>query len=136
MFDCDCVVWMMTPNSDVYYISPDSTHTPILGSNLGESVTTGSQILSCVGKSLTNPVTTTTTTSAPTTTTTTTLCGTCNEYEVSGPTAIYYNDCYGNQQTLVVPSGQTENVCSCSAIPGATLIGVCAGDATIGLEAK
>jgi hypothetical protein len=130
LFDCDCVVWLMTPNSDVYYISPDSTHTPILGINLGESITTGSQILSCVGKSLTNPTTTTTTTPAPTTTTTTTLCGTCLEYEVSGPTAIYYNDCYGNQQTLVVPSGQTENVCSCSAIPGATLIGLCGGVTT------
>tara|TARA_R110000868_G_scaffold823_6_gene6236 strand:+ start:10967 stop:17023 length:6057 start_codon:yes stop_codon:yes gene_type:complete len=125
LFECDCVIWVLTAASDIYYVSPDATHTLIPSVNLGESITSGSQIVSCIGKSLTSPTTTTTTTSGLTTTTTTTLCGTCNEYQVSGPTAIYYNDCYGIQQTLVVPSGQTENVCSCSAIPGATLIGPC-----------
>jgi len=69
--------------------------------------------------------TTTTTTTAPTTTTTTTLSSTCNEYEVTGPTALYYTDCYGQQVLLSVPSGQTSNKCASVAIPGATLIGSC-----------
>ena len=69
--------------------------------------------------------TTTTTTSSSTTTTTTTLSPTCNEYEVSGPTALYYTDCFGQQAIVSVASGQTENVCASVAIPGATLIGPC-----------
>ena len=124
LFECDCVIWVMTPSSDTYFVSPDSSYTFIEGSNLGVSITSGSQIMTCAGQGLTN-LTTTTTTSLSTTTTTTTLSPTCNEYEVSGPTAIYYTDCFGQQQILSVASGQTENVCASVAIPGATLIGPC-----------
>ena len=44
---------------------------------------------------------------------------------MSGPTALYYTDCFGQQAIVSVASGQTENVCASVAIPGATLIGPC-----------
>jgi len=69
--------------------------------------------------------TTTTTTLPPTTTTTTTLSPTCNEYEIVGPTAITYIDCYGNEQGLSVPSGDSVTVCASVAPLGGTLIGPC-----------
>ena len=116
----------MTASGDTYFVSPDSSYSLIPGSNIGfgSNITSASQILSCVGQALTNQ-TTTTTTSSSTTTTTTTLSPTCNEYEVTGPTALYYTDCYGQQKALSVSSGQTQNVCASVAIPGATLIGAC-----------
>ena len=124
LFDCNCVLWIMTPSSDTYFVAPDSTYTLITGANLGLSITSGSQIMSCVGQGLTN-LTTTTSTSLSTTTTTTTLSIKCDEYEVSGPTAIYYTDCFGQQQLLSVSSGQTKNVCASVVIPGAVLVGPC-----------
>ena len=124
LFECNCVLWIMTPSSDTYFVAPDSTYTLIAGANLGVSITSGSQIMSCVGQGLTN-LTTTTSTSLSTTTTTTTLSIKCDEYEVSGPTAIYYTDCFGQQQLLSVSSGQTQNVCASVVIPGAVLVGPC-----------
>jgi hypothetical protein len=81
--------------------------------------------MSCVCKSLSANTTTTSTTGAPTTTTTTTISATCNEYEVTGPTAIFYTNCFGQQESISVGSGQTLRVCASVAIPGATLIGPC-----------
>ena len=126
LFECNCVIWLMTASGDTYFVSPDSSYSLIPASNIGfgSNITSASQILSCVGQALTNQ-TTTTTTSSSTTTTTTTLSPTCNEYEVTGPTALYYTDCYGQQKALSVSSGQTQNVCASVAIPGATLIGAC-----------
>jgi hypothetical protein len=69
--------------------------------------------------------TTTTTTPVPTTTTTTTISPTCNEYEVAGPTAIFYTDCFGNTQELIVASGNSATICASVAPLGGTLIGPC-----------
>ena len=127
IYECDCLIRLIDTdgagNATSYLVYPDgslsagqvSSDSPDLVSGAVSSV-----YLSCGIEN-----TTTTTTSSSTTTTTTTLSPTCNEYEVSGPTAIYYTDCFGQQQILSVASGQTENVCASVAIPGATLIGPC-----------
>ena len=118
-------------NVEVYIVYPtgiskiiDSTAIPPdVGPQTFPLYTTVSQLSSYVNCAIEN--TTTTTTSSSTTTTTTTLSPTCNEYEVSGPTALYYTDCFGQQEIVSIGSGQTENVCASVAIPGATLIGPC-----------
>jgi hypothetical protein len=69
--------------------------------------------------------TTTTTTLPPTTTTTTTLSPKCDEYEIVGPTAITYIDCYGNEQGLSVPSGNSVTICASVEPLGGILIGPC-----------
>jgi len=86
------------------------------------------QRASCMVKAL-EQTTTTTTTVAPTTTTTSTSAapGVCNEYEIVGPRAIQYTDCFGQLETISVPSGNTETVCGIGLATGAgiTLIGPC-----------
>ncbi len=117
---------LFTTLLETYILSPVAPYTLIDGgTTLSETITSGSSIMSCVCKSLSANTTTTTTTGAPTTTTTTTISATCNEYEVTGPTAIYYTNCFGQQELISVGSGQTLNVCASVAIPGATLIGPC-----------
>jgi len=111
--------------SQSYILSPTAPYTLINGADSGINITSGSSIMSCVCKSLSANTTTTSTTGAPTTTTTTTISATCNEYEVTGPTAIYYTNCFGQQESISVGSGQTLRVCASVAIPGATLIGSC-----------
>jgi len=111
--------------SQSYILSPTAPYTLINGADSGINITSGSSIMSCVCKSLSANTTTTSTTGAPTTTTTTTISATCNEYEVTGPTAIYYTNCFGQQESISVGSGQTLRVCASVAIPGATLIGAC-----------
>ena len=111
--------------SQSYILSPTAPYTLINGADSGITITSGSSIMSCVCKSLSANTTTTSTTGAPTTTTTTTISATCNEYEVTGPTAIYYTNCFGQQESISVGSGQTLRVCASVAIPGATLIGPC-----------
>lgn len=133
--ECECGIKLTkvdgSGNVEVYIVYPtgitkviDST---VIPANVGPQTfplyTTASQLSSYVNCAIEN--TTTTTTSSSTTTTTTTLSPTCNLYEVSGPTALYYTDCFGQQQVLTVSSGQTENACASVAIPGATLIGPC-----------
>ena len=127
LFECNCVIWLMTDSGDTYFVSPDSSYSLIPGNTLqlGYTINSASQILSCVGQGLTNQTTTTTTTIPPTTTTTTTFSPTCYEYEVSGPTGLYYTDCFGQQKLLSVASGQTKRVCAGIGIIGATLIGPC-----------
>ena len=117
---------LFTTLLETYILSPVAPYTLIDGgTNLSETITSGSSIMSCVCKSLSANTTTTSTTGAPTTTTTTTISATCNEYEVTGPTAIYYTNCFGQQESISVGSGQTLRVCASVAIPGATLIGPC-----------
>ena len=125
IMDCACVLYLFTPSGDYKLLSPGPNYTVIDGFSTGVNLISASQIPTCSNQGLTNPTTTTTTTSAPTTTTTTTLSATCNEYEVSGPTAIYYTNCFGQQEEISVGSGQTLRVCASVAIPGATLIGTC-----------
>ena len=73
--------------------------------------------------------TTSTTTVAPTTTTTSTSAapGVCNEYEIVGPRALIYTDCFGQQASISVPTGDTETVCAVTITTGSgvTLIGPC-----------
>ena len=117
---------LFTTLLETYILSPVAPYTLIDGgTNLSETITSGSSIMSCVCKSLSANTTTTSTTGAPTTTTTTTISATCNEYEVTGPTAIFYTNCFGQQESISVGSGQTLRVCASVAIPGATLIGPC-----------
>lgn len=125
IMDCACVLYLFTPSGDYKILSPGPNYTIIDGFSTGVNLISASQIPTCSNQGLTNPTTTTTTTSAPTTTTTTTISATCNEYEVTGPTAIYYTNCFGQQELISVGSGQTLNVCASVAIPGATLIGSC-----------
>ena len=132
IYECNCVITLVNVDAGELYkyiiyptgqvsLTFDST---LLSPNIQvPTYTTASQVSSYIKCAVEN--TTTTTTSSSTTTTTTTLSPTCNEYEVSGPTAIYYTDCFGQQEMLSVASGQTENVCASVAIPGATLIGPC-----------
>ena len=125
IMDCACVLYLFTPSGDFKILSPGPNYTVIDGFSIGFNLISASQIPTCSNQGLTNPTTTSTTTGAPTTTTTTTMSATCNEYEVTGPTAIYYTNCFGQQESISVGSGQTLNVCASVAIPGATLIGPC-----------
>ena len=126
IMDCACILYLFTPSGDFKILSPGPNYTLIDGpSSIGFNLISASQIPTCSNQGLTNPTTTSTTTGAPTTTTTTTLSATCNEYDVTGPTAIYYTNCFGQQESISVGSGQTLRVCASVAIPGATLIGPC-----------
>ena len=127
IYECDCLIRLIDTdgagNATSYLVYPDGTISAGEASTDSPALISGavsSKYLSCGIEN-----TTTTTTSSSTTTTTTTLSPTCNEYEVSGPTALYYTDCFGQQAIVSVGSGQTENVCASVAIPGATLIGPC-----------
>ena len=124
IIDCACVIYLLTATGDFKILSPGPNYTVIDGAQTGVSLISASQMPTCSNQGLTDP-STTTTTSSSTTTTTTTLSPTCNEYEVSGPIALYYTDCFGQEKVVSVGSGQTENVCASVAIPGATLIGPC-----------
>jgi hypothetical protein len=65
---------LFTTLLETYILSPVAPYTLIDGgTNLSETITSGSSIMSCVCKSLSANTTTTSTTGAPTTTTTTTI---------------------------------------------------------------
>lgn len=132
IYECNCVINLVDVTGGELYkyiIYPTGQVSLTFDSTLLSpdipvpTYTTASQISGYIKCAVQN--TTTTTTSSSTTTTTTTLSPTCNEYEVSGPTALYYTDCFGQQAIVNVASGQTERVCASVAIPGATLIGPC-----------
>jgi hypothetical protein len=130
LFECDCIIKVILDN--VLYIF-DSTQGLVNVSETdpslippGESARdfkTLSQSAAYLNCGIEN--TTTTSTSTSTTTSTTTLSPTCYEYEVSGPIATYYTDCFGQQQIISLGSGQTQIVCAGLGIIGATLIGPC-----------
>ena len=130
LFECDCIIKVILDN--VLYIF-DSTQGLVNVSETdpslippGESAKdfkTLSQSAAYLNCGIEN--TTTTSTSTSTTTSTTTLSPTCYEYEVSGPIATYYTDCFGQQQVISLGSGQTQIVCAGLGIIGATLIGPC-----------
>ena len=127
LLECDCIIKVLI--DDILYIFDSSEGlVDVTENNLtdqGESVDfkTLSQSAAYINCGIEN--TTTTSTSTSTTTSTTTLSPTCNEYEVSGPIATYYTDCFGQQQVISLGSGQTQIVCASIGIIGATLIGPC-----------
>ena len=111
-------------NSNDCTLVPDgwySTQSSYIGSDYVFRVVGGviSEIRIC------SETTTTTTTLPATTTTTTTLSSTCNEYEVTGPTSIIYEDCFGNEQGVSVSSGNSIIICASAAPLGTVLIGPC-----------
>ena len=123
VLECNCLIQLLDVSGTtgtMYVFDPTGSIT-LVGSYEMNEYTTASQSASYITCGIEN----TTTSTTSTTSTTTTLSPTCNEYEVTGPTALYYTDCYGQQQILSVASGQTVSVCASVAIPGATLIGAC-----------
>jgi hypothetical protein len=133
---CDCNTYLVCDGAvnttDVFLVSSLSPYELI---KIADSVPSAyddidwvSQRSSCMVKVL-EQTTTTTTTVAPTTTTTSTSAapGVCNEYEIVGPRAIQYTDCFGQLEIISVPSGDTETVCAIGLATGAgiTLIGPC-----------
>ena len=130
LFECNCIINIIVDGT-LYIFDPiqglvDVTETGDLPIPPGESEVfykTLSQSAEYLNCGIEN--TTTTSTSTSTTTSTTTLSPTCYEYEVSGPIATYYTDCFGQQQVISLGSGQTQIVCAGLGIIGATLIGPC-----------
>lgn len=128
IYECECLIRLIDSsdynNVLTYIVKSDGTITSSGNyTDFPYDVISGAVSSTFLNCAIDN--TTTTTTTASITTTTTTFSPTCNEYEVTGPTALYYTDCYGQQKLLSVPSGQTSNKCASVAIPGATLIGSC-----------
>lgn len=123
ILECNCLIQLLDvlgTTGNLYVFDPTGSLT-LVGTGEIPEYTTASQSASYITCGIEN----TTTSTTSTTSTTTTLSPTCDEYEVTGPTALYYTDCYGQQQILSVPSGETVSVCASVAIPGATLIGAC-----------
>ena len=133
---CDCNTYLICDGAvnttDVFLVSSLSPYELI---KVADSVPSAyddidwvAQRASCMVKAL-EQTTTTTTTVAPTTTTTSTSAapGVCNEYEIVGPRAIQYTDCFGQLEIISVPSGDTETVCAIGLATGGgiTLIGPC-----------
>ena len=128
IYECECLIRLIDSsdynNVLTYIVKSDGTITSSGNyTDFPYDVISGAVSSTFLNCAIDN--TTTTTSSTSTTTTSTTLSPTCNGYEVTGPTALYYTNCYGQQVLLSVPSGQTSNVCASVAIPGATLIGSC-----------
>ncbi len=128
LVECNCLVQLIqistvTKTTGSLYLFDPSGALTFIRSGEVPDYNTASQSARYLNCGILN--TTTTTTSSSTTTTTTTITSVCDEYEVTGPTALYYTDCGNEQQILSVPSGQTQRVCASVAIPGATLIGPC-----------
>ncbi len=128
LMECQCIIKVLI-DSTLYIFDPvdglvniTSSGFPLLSQQV-VNYKTLSQSSTYINCGIEN--TTTTTTSTSTTTTTTTLSPNCNEYEITGPVAIYYTDCFGQQQTISVGSGQTTTVCASVGIIGSTLIGPC-----------
>ena len=128
LMECQCIIKVLI-DSTLYIFDPvdglvniTSSGFPLLSQQV-VNYKTLSQSSTYINCGIEN--TTTTTTSTSTTTTTTTLSPNCNEYEITGPAAIYYTDCFGQQQTISVGSGQTTTVCASVGIIGSTLIGPC-----------
>ena len=130
LVECNCIINIIVDGT-LYIFDPiqglvDVTETGNRPAPPGESEVfykTLSQSAAYLNCGIEN--TTTTSTSTSTTTSTTTLSPTCYEYEVSGPIATYYTDCFGQQQVISLGSGQTQIVCAGLGIIGATLIGPC-----------
>jgi hypothetical protein len=123
ILECNCLIQLLDVSGTtgtMYVFDPTGSIT-LVGTGEIPEYTTASQSATYITCGIEN----TTTSTTSTTSTTTTLSPTCDEYEVTGPTALYYTDCYGQQQILSVPSGETANVCASVAISGATLIGAC-----------
>jgi hypothetical protein len=123
VLECNCLIQLLDVSGttgDLYVFNPTGSITLIGSGNIPEYIT-ASQSAAYITCGIEN----TTTSTTSTTSTTTTLSPTCDEYEVTGPTALYYTDCFGNQEILSIPSGETQDVCASVAIPGATLIGPC-----------
>jgi hypothetical protein len=123
ILECNCLIQLLDVSGttgSLYVFDPTGSLTLIGIGEIPEYIT-ASQSATFISCGIEN----TTTSTTSTTSTTTTLSPTCDEYEVTGPTALYYTDCYGQQQILSVASGQTVSVCASVAIPGATLIGAC-----------
>ena len=133
---CDCNIYLVcdgvTNPTDIFIVESVSPYSliGILDDPISnyDNITLVNQLSQCMIKGIEN-TTTSTTTVAPTTTTTSTSAapGVCNEYEIVGPRALIYTDCFGQQASISVPTGDTETVCAVTITTGSgvTLIGPC-----------
>ena len=133
---CNCNTYLVcdgvTNTTDIFLLESVSPYS-LIELDYGplsnyDNITLVNQLSKCMTKGIEN-TTTSTTTLTPTTTTTSTSAapGVCNEYEIVGPRALIYTDCFGQQASISVPTGSTEEVCAVTITTGSgvTLIGPC-----------